>query len=89
MTDSFGAPKTEGLSKAASAFFTEMQKLLTNNPYALKKYQAPAKIHNVPNVLPLTGAVGEKIGTQGLIYMNSVLRYCQYYKKAPPVQRFM
>ena len=86
---STGLNKLQNLTSAAVSFATEVQKMLQANPAAIAKFRGSVKVHNLPNVLPLTGAVAERVGTQGMIYMNGVLKYCQYYKKSAPATRFM
>lgn len=86
---SSGVGRVQNLNAAAQTFAMEIQALLKKNPAAIAKFKGSVKIHNLPNVLPLTGAVAERIGTLGMIYMNGVLKYCQYYKKSAPTPRFM
>ena len=84
-------PQVQKLSNAALSFTNELQKLMKQNPVALKALMMqPAKVQNVPNCLPLTAAVTQKIGPEGAVLaLGAGLRYCQYYKKNSPAPRFM
>ena len=79
------------LSTAAVSFTNELQKLMQQNPMALRAaMQQPAQVQNVPNALPFTALVIQKIGVQGAILALSVgLRYCGFNKKMSPAPRFM
>lgn len=84
-------PQTQKLSNVAESFTNELQKLMKQNPAALRAALAqPAKVQNLPNCLPLTSGVTQKIGAEGAILaLSAALRYCQYYKKNSPPPRFM
>ena len=84
-------PQIQRLSNAALSFTNELQKLMQQNPIALRAtMMQPVKVQNTPNALPLLGAVTQKIGTEGAILaLSAGLRYCQYYKKNSPPPRFM
>ena len=84
-------PQAQKLSNAALSFTSELQRAMQRNPVALKAVmQQPAKVQNLPNCLPLTASVTQKIGAEGAILaLSAALRYCQYYKKNSPAPRFM
>jgi hypothetical protein len=83
-------PQTQKLSSAALSFTNELQKLMKQSPMALKAALQPAKVQNLPNCLPLTAAVTQRIGAEGAILaLSAALRYCQYYKKNSPAPKFM
>ena len=84
-------PQTQKLSSAAVSFTNELQRAMKQNPVALRAaMMQPAKVQNVPNCLPLTASVTQKIGAEGAILaLSAALRYCQYYKKNSPAPRFM
>ncbi len=83
-------PQIQRLTNAAESFTNELKKLMQQNPVALKAAMQPAKIQNIPNCLPLTASVTQKIGAEGAVLaLSAALRYCQYYKKNSPAPRFM
>jgi len=83
-------PQVQKLSNAALSFTHELLKLMEQSPMALKAAMQPAKIQNLPNCLPLTASVTQRIGPEGAVLaLSAALRYCQYYKKNSPPPRFM
>lgn len=83
-------PQIQRLTNAAKSFTDELTKLMQQNPVALRAAMQPAKIQNLPNCLPLTASVTQKIGAEGAVLaLSAALRYCQYYKKISPAPRFM
>ena len=84
-------PQLERLSSAAVSFTNELHKALKQNPVALKAaLMQPVKVQNVPNCLPLTASVTQKIGVEGAILsLRPILYYCQFNKKNSPQSRFM
>ena len=83
-------PQVQKLSSAAQSFTNELQRAIQQNPAAVKAAMQGAKVQNVPNCLPLTASVTQKIGAEGAILaLSAALRYCQYYKKNSPAPRFM
>ena len=84
-------PQLEKLSTAAVSFTNELQKAMKQNPVALRaQLMQPVKVQNVPNCLPLTASVTQKIGVEGAILsLRPILYYCQFNKKNAPQPRFM
>ena len=83
-------PHAQKLSSAAQSFTNELQRLMQQNPGALKAVmQQSGKVQNIPNCLPLTALVTQRIGPEGAVLaLSAALRYCQYYKKNSPPPRF-
>lgn len=84
-------PQVQKLTGAVQSFTNELQRTMQQNPAALRAaMMQPVKVQNVPNSLPLTASVTQRIGAEGAILaLSAGLRYCQYYKKNSPPPRFM
>ena len=83
-------PQAQKLSSAAQTFTNELQRAMQQNPVATKAAMQGAKVQNVPNCLPLTASITQRIGAEGaMLALSAALRYCQYYKKNSPPPRFM
>ena len=82
-------PQLQRLSNDAVTFTQELINAIKKSPTQKALPKQKAKIQNMPNSLPFTGAVSQQIGPQGLLYLGGVLRLCQYHKKTPPMARYM
>ena len=81
-------PQLAKLASVAESFANELQEAYLKNPSLVKARFANPKVQNVPNCLPLTGSIVQRVGTQGMVMFWGVMRLCQYYKKAS-APRFM
>ena len=83
-------PRIQKLSSAAQSFTDELQRAIQQNPIAVRAAIQGGKVQNLPNCLPLTASVTQRIGAEGAVLaLSAALRYCQYYKKNSPPHRLM
>ena len=70
------------LSSAANSFKSILEQ-------ATKQKPSPQKQVAISNWLPVTSALAQRVGPQGIMLVSSYLKLLQYYKKSSPMPRYV